>query len=571
MYQKKQKTFLEGLTNCIKYAKLSNRYYSILNNAKILKGDKEMAKKTFTKILCLALVALMMLSCFIACVKEPDNPDESDEQTKGPEATNTPSDSDSDGDDSSEVTDNTDPSGYLKDDLPDNLDFGGKTFTFLAWGDVEHPEFGIEDDYDASNITLKALYTRTKNVESRLNITIEFLYEDGDSDCINSFADKVKLAVNGDKTYDAIASYSRTTAVCATKGYLYNLNSEDCSYINFDKPWWPDSLIKETTVKGNLYFASGDISPNALYMMYTCFVNDKILEEYHSDMVHPQELVESNQWTYDKFIEYCQNVYSDLDGNQEKNADKASDSGDLFGYMSSSNIHIDPWFYGTGALIVEKDANGDLKVSDSFTGDKVKTTLTKLNNLLHSSNYGIQTGTDVLHQVNFRDEKLLFCMDRARISFKVLEANGDLKYSILPCPTYDENTPYVTVIGNPVTLYGLPVYAKVDGTVEMGAAVLEALASECYRTVTPVIFETLYKLRYSQDDIDARMFDIIRSSISFDIGRIFDQDLGSKQTLFRNAVKNNSASSWTRDSGLAASTITKSIKKLQPKLEGSFN
>ncbi len=557
------------MTNCIKYAKLSNRYYSILNNAKILKGDKEMAKKTFTKILCLALVALMMLSCFIACVKEPDTPDDSDEQTKGPEATNNPSGSD--GDDSSEVTDDTDLNGYLRDDLPDNLDFGGKTFTFLAWGDVEHPEFGIEDDYDASNITLKALYTRIKNVESRLNINIEFLYEDGDSDYINSFADKVKLAVNGDKTYDAIASYSRTTAVCATKGYLYNLNSEDCSYINFDKPWWPDSLIKETTVKGNLYFASGDISPNALYMMYACFVNNDILEEYHSDMVHPQELVESNQWTYDKFIEYCQNVYSDLDGNGEKNAAKASDSGDLFGYMVSSNIHADPWFYGTGALIVEKDSNGDLKVSDSFTGDKVKTTLTKLNNLLHGSSYGIQTGSDVWHQVNFRDEKLLFCMDRARISFKVLEANGDLNYSILPCPTYDENTPYVTIMGNPVTLYGLPVYAKVDGTVEMGAAVLEALASECYRTVTPVIFETLYKLRYSQDDIDARMFDIIRGNLSFDIGRIFDQDLGSKQTLFRNAIKNNSASSWTRDAGLAASTITKSITKLQPKLEGNFN
>lgn len=531
-----------------------------------------MAKKTFTKILCLALVALMMLSCFVACVKDPETPDESDNQTKGPEATNDPADSGSVGGDESSSTpdEDHDKDGYLLDDLPDNLDFGDKTFTFLAWKDVEHPEFGVEEDYDSSNITLKALYNRIKTVEERLGVKIEFQYQNGDADYVDEFADKVKAAVNGERSYDAIASYSRTTAVCATRGYLYNLNSEDCSHINFDKPWWPSSLIQETTVKGKLYFASGDISPNALYMMYTCFVNDKLLDEFHKDMPHPQTLVESRQWTYDKFIEYCQSVYRDVDGNGEKSAAKEGES-DIFGYMTSG-IHTDPWFYGTGALLVEKDSSGNLKVSDKFASEQIKNTLEKLNTLLHETDYGIYT-SDVWHQANFRDEKLLFCIDRARVSFKVFESNKDLagSYSILPCPTYDENTPYVTIMGNPITLYGLPVYAKVEGTVEMGAAVLEALASASYRTLTPVIFETLYKLRYSKDDVSAHMFDIIRGNLSFDIGRIFDKDLGSKQVTFRNAVKNNQSSSWTRDAKLSASTITSAIKKLQPKLEGNFN
>lgn len=523
-----------------------------------------MAKNTLTKILCLALVALMMLSCFVACADDPEEPEDT---TKAPEVTNDPDDT---GDE--KVTDKYDKDGYLKDNLPADLNYGGKTFTFLAWGDVEHPEFGIDEaEYDSSDITQKALYTRIKAVEERLGITINFIYKDGDANDnhINEFVSEVKSYVGGQHDIDAVASYSRTTAVCAANGYLYNLGTEECSYIDFDMPWWPSRLMDEVTIKGNVYFATGDISPNTLYMMYTCFVNDDLLKEYHSDMAHPSTLVDGNNWTYDRFFEYCEGVTNDVNGDGEKTLIKTGDGSDVFGYAVSANIHCDPWFYGTGATLVTKDADGNLKVSDLFQSEQVKITLEKLNNLFYNTQYGVIGSSAGYHQNNFKTGNLLFCTDRARCSFKVFAENKDLNYSILPCPTYDPSLDYVTVIGNPVTLYGLPVYAKTDGTVEMGAAVLEALASESYRTLTPVIFETIFKLRYSKDETSAHMFDIIKDNISFDFGRVFESELGGKQVVFRNAVKNNKASSWVRDAKQASSAITDGLKTLQPKLDGS--
>lgn len=66
---------------------------------------------------------------------------------------------------------------------------------------------------------------------------------------------------------------------------------------------------------------------------------------------------------------------------------------------------------------------------------------------------------------------------------------------------------------------------------------LECLASESYRRTTPAIFETSMKVKYSQDEDSAQMYDIIRENITFDLGRIFGITMGDiTQTQYRNAV-----------------------------------
>ena len=55
----------------------------------------------------------------------------------------------------------------------------------------------------------------------------------------------------------------------------------------------------------------------------------------------------------------------------------------------------------------------------------------------------------------------------------------------------------------------------------MTGAVLECLGSEGYRQVTPALFETSMKLKYASGQDDSDMYDLIRSSIYIDLGRIF--------------------------------------------------
>lgn len=516
-----------------------------------------MAKTHLQRALCLVLVLVMLFATLCACVNDPEAPDDSQKQTDDAEASGTPNDSSSDPSKESESETKED------DDLPE-LNFNNETFTFLAWEDVELPEFGIDEStYDSSDITERALYERIKTVEARLGVKIEFVYAEGDSGKVNSFTSKVGSAVKGAHDYDAIAAYSRTTAVCAANGYLCDLKSEDCKYLNFDKPWWPSSLIDEATVKGRLYFASGDISPNALYMMYLCYVNNTVLKTYHSDLPHPQTLVESGNWTYEKFFEYCQNVYNDNDGDGQKTTSKTGGN-DTFAYMSR-DIHLDPWFWGTGIKIVEKDSNGDLKISSDLGSERVTNTLKSLTNLIYNTDYAVLAAAGV-HQTAFSEDCLLFCVERAKAAVTAFSKVKNLDYSVLPAPTYDESTPYVTLMSNPFTLYGLPIYAKADGTAEMGSAVLEALASESYRSLTPAIFEVVFKLRYSKDETSSQMFDKIKENISFDFGRIYSVELG-KQHPFREAILNNAAAAYSKNVKISQGTMATKLTDLQAKLE----
>ena len=73
---------------------------------------------------------------------------------------------------------------------------------------------------------------------------------------------------------------------------------------------------------------------------------------------------------------------------------------------------------------------------------------------------------------------------------------------------------------------------------------MECLASESYRTVSPALFETALKVKYAADDGTAEMYDILRASVTFDIGRIFTDSMSSlTYSLFRNAIINGS-SDW---------------------------
>ena len=226
--------------------------------------------------------------------------------------------------------DNKDANGFLRDNLPADLNFGGDTVTFLTWSDVEHEEFTVES---LSGETVNdAIYNRNKTVENRLGVNLSFYGIHGNADIIASYSKHVGNSIQaGSHDFDICAPYSLTLAAVTAQGYMYNLL--DLPYLDFDQPWWPARLVEEATINDKLFFASGDISANLLYMMYTCFFNKDLIEEYN--LPNPQDLVQNNEWTYTKFFEMCEGIYADLNGNQEK------DSEDQFGYMTSG-IHTDP-------------------------------------------------------------------------------------------------------------------------------------------------------------------------------------------------------------------------------------
>lgn len=495
-----------------------------------------MKRNNLLRLLGLIMASLMAISLLAACTDAENN--------NNPNETTAALETDTD---TADTTSNVDKYGYLLDNIPNDLKFDGKTINILYWEDVEHEEF--KSDGETGDPVNDAIYKRNLTVEERLGVTINFIPQAGDSADLNNWVKRVEAELqSGANSFDIMAGYSLSVAATATKGYCFNLLDEDCMYLDLEMPWWPDRLITEATINDKLFFASGDISANALYMMYVCYVNTAI----HADMGLENifDLVDNNQWTYDKFIEMCHNVYFD------NNADGIKNSGDRFGYMVSG-IHSDPWFYGSGALIAEKDASGMLVASTTFGGERVIKSLEKITNLLYNTTDGLYTAS-VEHQREFNNGNLLFITDRARVSFKVLLSDS-LNYSIVPCPKYDSNQDsFVTVMGNPFTLYAIPIDATSD-ELPMLSAFIETYASEAYRQVTPAVFEITLKTKYVQEEDSARMYDIIRENLTFDLGRIFSDSLIGQGT-FRDAIKNNAASSW-------ASMTKSQLKVLDKRME----
>ena len=438
----------------------------------------------------------------------------------------------------------------IKSNLPADLKYN-KTVTVLVWNDVEHEEFDSEGQ--TGEIINDAIYARNLAVEEMLGLTINNIRRDGNSDNRNAWATHLKAITDtNDPTYDAVAGYSISVALNAVKGSLANLlNDDEFKYLDLNQPYWAKLLQKQCTIKGKLFFASGDISLNALEMMYVCFVNRTILENHNLE--NPQNLVSTKQWTLDKFLEMCEGVYEGI-------GDVPNEDTDTFGYMSSG-IHFDPWFYACGALICETDSEGNLIASESFSQPKLQDTVEKFQKLWGSKD-GLVGSSAGKHQHAFRDNRLLFCTERARSSHKTFAANLDCKFYVVPTPLYDENQDnYYTCMGNPFTLFGV-VSCCEDR--EMSGAFLEAMAFAGYEYITPAVFELSLKTRYVDDPVSAEMYDIIRESVSYDPGRIFCDSLAG-QDSYRKVLATTSGI-WTT----AASSLAKSLNSKLKQFNKTF-
>jgi len=142
--------------------------------------------------------------------------------------------------------------------------------------------------------------------------------------------------------------------------------------------------------------------------------------------------------------------------------------------------------------------------------------------------------------------------------------NVDWEFGIVPNPKFDDNQEnYATIIGNPFTLFGIMKDAD-DDTKSMCTAVLECWGSEAYRLTTPAVFEICMKLKYSATETESAMFDVVRGSIVFDLGRIFSEDLNRISEMPSKAM--TTGGSWAT----LSKTYKKALDTMMKKINGSF-
>lgn len=499
-----------------------------------------MMKKRFS----LLLAVLLLLSAF-GCSNNPAAENEPDAQSGGAPAAEETAPAE------------TEPETlYPPDDLPDGLSFDGTTVNVFGWSGPSLVEFYVEEQN--GEIVNDAIYARNLAVEERLGITLAYRLEPGAYDQRNDWVRVLGNSISaGDGAYDISGGYSMAGASLASKGMCVPLN--DLDYLDFSKPWWPASLLDEATCGGKLYFCSGDISTYMIYYLYGVYFNQDMLAEYEG-LENPYDLVQSGTWTLDKMSSMAGGVYVDLNGDGKKGFE------DRLGYITYA-IYVDPFFFSCGLRTTEKDEDDIPTLSPLFSGEKAHTVLEKVVAMVNEEGCLVGNGAEQIDPsyAVFKEGRGLFCSHELTYAVNYLRDTA-FTYGIVPYPKYDEEQQnYVTITSFPYTLYGIPLDARDPA---MSAAVLEAMASESFRTVSPALFENAFKVKYAQDQQSSLMYDLIRSTVSFDFGRVFNNDLnGLTYSLFRSSVVSGNTN-WASTMKSNEKVLAKQLEKLTKSLLG---
>lgn len=427
--------------------------------------------------------------------------------------------------------------------IPPDFTLNDETMGVLYWSDVENPEFFIEDTGNPGDKISDSINRRNQLVEQTLHVKLDFIGREGRNSKLKDFVSYIDSSYKaGDHAFDIIAGYSQTVANAAYNNYCYDLATTQ--YLSLESSWWPSLLTKEATVNGKLFFVSGDISTNMLYMMYTVFFNKNLLDT-KSDLKSPYDMVAANEWTVDNMLAMSSDFYSDLDSDGKK-----SDA-DQYG-IALPKLSLDAFFYGSGLRTTDRGDDGLIAVSDTYFSEKSESLLQKLEKFFYDTDDGLWKGGNEI----FAAGRAAFYCDRAVSAIKYL-GDADFEFGVVPAPKWSaDQEAYYTCAGNPFTLYAIIGNSQRADEV---SAVLDQWAYRAYKITTPAIFETTMKIRYAKDSETARMYDIIRDGVTFDLGRIYGITLEDMtQTLYRNAM--DERSSWMRTKALRTKLLTKLLE-----------
>lgn len=438
--------------------------------------------------------------------------------------------------DSTDTTAEETTSQFVKDDLPSDLDLGGKTVGIMI-GDYNNAF--IDDMYspeETGNRLSDAVYKTVKNVEDRLNVILDYNYETYTWPEMSSFQSKITSGIlAGDNSYDLLFDVMNYSAQMLDGEYFLNLTEN--RYISTDKPWYNQTVI-ENMPDDYIYFLSGQFSlvniksALALYFNADLYNTLGLTEDIYS-------IVDDGKWTLDKLDELTKNTYSDLNG------DTKADVSDRYGITFGDTNKYIGFIKSCGIDIFKKTSSGYEFTYDNEHASEVVSRLCALINENENTLPAIYDTSDAERFISSGGGNFVskaFVDKRALFSFSLIADAAtivpsiDFSYGLLPYPKWDENqAEYATMLQR-------NCYVMMPSTVEdtdSAGAVLEALASESYRTLVPEYCEVSLKVRYSQDDNVARMFDLIINSIVYDPGEIYASLLGTPSGDIKGAIVDN--------------------------------
>ena len=440
-----------------------------------------------------------------------------------------------------------------RENYPDSLpalDFGGENMNIHVRGDA-----GCIDEVFVEELTGEvvndAVFERNEMVEERLNVDITIAIGDTWEKYNNTVAAIRSSIAAADGAYDAISGWSARIPALSLEGLFLDLNG--ISYLDFEKPWWNQSATDELQIAGKLHFITGDIAQSMLASMCVYVVNQKVATDLGVENLF--DVVREHRWTIDYVHELVSDKYVDLNG------DGARDVEDMYGLLSSSMNDADGYMQGSLVSMVSRDENG-LPVLD-VDMEQMTTLVEKVYELMWN-NPGTSAitgdGTDLKPFI--ADLSLLATTRIGSVTDILVDMESS--FGILPYPLLnDSQKEYGTRVQDSLSLWSIPIDVADP---DLSGAVLEALAAQSYRTVTPAYFDTALKNRYSRDADTAEMVDLLKDSIYINFESLYNESIGNPWFVLRMLMpqkSSNFASYWATNEKVVTSKLAEAVKLIE--------
>lgn len=472
------------------------------------------------------LTVLSIVLTFVACSGDGKNSD----KTTAP-------------DNSSVTTALVDPyADYEEDDLPDTLNFGGEEIKFLlsGKGSAGTPTTEIFTEELTSDIVNDSLYNREKYVEERLGVEIKPVFTSAPD-----YETELEKQHMSDEDMYQICGY----VTFAFTRFVFNDYFNDLTelnYIDLEKPWWSQTFNAEAEIMGGQYVTTGSLALSLNRSMFAIFYNKTLAEAHKSkypELGDLYGLVDSGNWTYDKFYELGSTIYTDNNGNDQK------DEEDSYGIGFQHCIGSDVIWSSFDINILSHTDDGWFELDVPV--EKMYTALGMIHNLLNYTPgcFDAGGGDEDLNILSamFAGDNLLFMNNTLEAVESVTLRNMQSDYGVLPFPKYNAlQEKYYTYAHDSYTSFAIP---KTCLNPDAAAAVLEALSSYAYRDTNPAYFNVALKGKYMSDPQSRKMLDLVVNGFKVDAAWIYLETLSKEfPTSFRPSGDTSYATKYAKQS-----------------------
>lgn len=508
------------------------------------KEKERMKKKISLFLACLLALSAVLAGC--SETKEQTSPAETQASAAADPATGA-----SDGDGAGEEY------GFLHDDLPADLDFEGETITIhIRNGDNGNPQGNCVMEMTVEELNGEllndAIYNRNIAVNERLNVKID-PYVSYDWTRYGDARDEIRASIKANEDrFDIIAGWCNGEIPAMALENCF-LDLKGAPYLDTEKPWWNQALVKTNPFAGQLFFLTGESNIlTSLGSAFTVFVNEAIETDYQ--LTPLSTYVDEGTWTIDKMGEIAEQIYVDLNGNGKKDADT-----DRFGLVLLNYIAADAFYTSLDCHQIEIDENGGVTYVPQ--AERIHSAIEKVYNLHYVNEGSLGWLPDITRGIFLESRSLMTLefMEAAREEFREMEDS----YYIIPMPKLDEaQEKYRSYIFNNLTVLSVPV---TNLNTDASYATMEALSSESYFNVTPVFFNVCMQNKYARSETTSRMLEIIRESCYVDYEYIYGSLFYKPAFIFRDLIgdKSSDSASWiARNTKVIQKQIEKALKKL---------